>query len=433
MQLESGPEADPARARMQHQRRGRTAQLCDFADRNVFIILVFAAAGLLRLGLLGLGIGSDTWYTLLGGRVVSRSWIPHGDSLTILGRGHEWVDQQWLGHLMLYGSWSSGGWPLALLILLAGYLGAFALAIVTARRLGASAESAAVVGLLGLVMALGESAFRAQTLAYPLFAVLLLLLLEDERQPSRRVLLTLPILALWANVHGSVVLGAALVCLRGLTLAWEHRSFGQRAAVLIVAPWLCTIASPYGLALPGYYLRLLHNPALDRFVSEWQPATVKNQPLFFVLLALALALCARGRRRPFARLALLVTAVGGLLAVRSVVWFALAVVAVLPAALDALWSGSTAPRKRRLNLAIAAGSVARCSLRQPRTPATTDPGSSAATRRRPATPSLRRPGPTRRRRSLRPSATPTGFSSTMTSSPAGLPTACDSNCSANVS
>ena len=95
------------------------------------------------------------------------------------------------------------------------------------------------------MVAIGETGFRAQTLAFLLFALLLLLLLEDDVRPSRRVYLTLPLLVLWANVHGSVLLGAALVTLRGLTFALEEfrserRRWG-RAGALIVLPWLCTV------------------------------------------------------------------------------------------------------------------------------------------------------------------------------------------------
>jgi hypothetical protein len=338
--------------------RPRLGRLAEAIDRNVFVVLVIAVFGVLRVGFLGLGIGSDTWYTLLGGRVVSRSWLPHADTLTVLTRGRDWVDEQWLAHLLLYGLWSAGGWPLALLVQLAAYLGAFVLAAATALRLGASARSTAVVGAVALLVAIGETGFRAQTLAFLLFALVLFLLLDDDAQASRRVYLTLPLLVVWANVHGSVVLAAALVTLRGLTLALSERRPSARAATLIVLPWLCTIASPYALALPGYYARLLHNPTLSRFVTEWQPASIRNQPVFFVLLAGALLLVARARRSTlFATLALLATAVGGLMAIRHVVWFALTAAAVLPGALDDVWPPRSAPRRRRLNLAVAAAAV----------------------------------------------------------------------------
>jgi hypothetical protein len=127
---------------------------------------------------------------------------------------------------------------------------------------------------------------------------------------------------------------------------------------LLIVPWLCTVASPYGFALPGYYLRLLHNPALTKFVSEWQPATVTDQPLFFVLLLVAVLLVVRRGPTLFGQLSLLATAVGGLLAVRSVVWFALAAAAVLPSTLDAVWRAPEAPRRYGFNIAVSAISAA---------------------------------------------------------------------------
>jgi hypothetical protein len=335
-------------------------QLAEAAERNVFVILVLALAGAFRVGLLGLGIGSDTWYTLLGGRWVSRSWIPHADTLTVLGHGREWVDQQWLGHLAIYGLWRLGGWPLALVCLLGLFLGAFAIVAAAARRSSASAHYTAVAALFRLVAAMGETGFRAQSLAYPLFAAVLFLLLDDERRPSRRVYWVMPLLVLWANIHGSVVLGAGVVCLRGLTDLVRTRRPTRRSVALIAAPWLCTLASPYGLALPGYYLRLLHNPTLSRFASEWQPATLKSEPVFFVVLLAGVVLTARRMRAEtaFAALALAATGVAGLLAVRNVVWFALTAAAVLPGALDASWPMQQGDRRRGLNLALAGSATA---------------------------------------------------------------------------
>jgi hypothetical protein len=118
------------------------------------------------------------------------------------------------------------------------------------------------------------------------------------------------------------------------------------------------LASPYALELPGYYVRLLHNPTLSRFVTEWQPASIRNQPLFFVLLVSGLLLVARSRRSTlFSTLTLVVTAIGGLLAVRSVIWFALAAAAMLPSALDAAWPPGDAPRRRRFNVSLAVTST----------------------------------------------------------------------------
>jgi hypothetical protein len=216
--------------------------------------------------------------------------------------------------------------------------------------------------LVCFIAGLPNTVLRTQIIAYPLFGLVLLLLLTDEQRPSRRVYLVFPLLVLWANVHGSVVLGAGLVALRGATFAAASLrrraptvAWLPRAAVLVVAPWACTLASPYGLALPGYYHGTLGNGSLSHFVAEWGPSTIRNQPALFVLLLLAAWLVfGHGRGLgAFARLSLLLAGIGGLLAIRNVVWFALVAAAVLPSALDAAWRPRPAVRHLRINLLLA--------------------------------------------------------------------------------
>jgi hypothetical protein len=330
------------------------------------VILTLAGGALVEVSLARLQIGTDSWYSLIGGRIVSRTWIPHHDTLTIIGQGRTWVDQQWLAHLALYGAWVAGGWPLAVLFVTAlGVLG-FAIAAATARLLGASARSTALVTLACFAVGFTNTTFRAQTAAYVLFTLVTLLLVTDARRPSPRVFWVFPLLAVWANVHGSVVLGAALVALYGVTVTATSirarvrpRAWFARAVALVVVPWFCTLASPYGLDLPGYYRRILDNPTLSKLVTEWQPTTIRNQPQFFVLLVGTawLAFRNRGGLGLFAQLGLLATAVAGLMALRHMVWFSLFAAAVLPRLLDDAWPPKEAPRHPRINVAIVGGAL----------------------------------------------------------------------------
>jgi hypothetical protein len=348
-----------------------TDRLLEATQRNVFVILVLAAGAALQIVMSRSAIISDAWYSLLGGRYVTSSGLPHHDKLTVFTHGREWVDQQWLGHLMMYALWSAGGWPLLILSIVVLYVSAVGLAAATARLFGASARSVSLIALLCFLTGLPNTVIRAQILAYPLFALVLLLLLRDERRRSRQVFLVFPLLILWANVHGSVVVGAGLVALRGAVLVAEMLKrrtrpavWAPRAAILLFAPWLCVFASPYALALPGYYNRTLGNPSFGHTVSEWSSSTVHNEPLFFIVLLLGLWLVfGHGRALgTFARLTLIVSALGGLLAIRNVVWFALVAAAILPGALDSAWPARAAERHRRINLALVAAAFVGLSL-----------------------------------------------------------------------
>jgi hypothetical protein len=185
---------------------------------------------------------------------------------------------------------------------------------------------------------------RAQVLAQPLFVGLVALLASESRRPTRRILLAFPLLALWANLHGSVVIAASLVALLGATELWRALPERKWAAVsrsvgLILAPWVFIFASPYGLELTKYYGATIGNSDLPSFLSEWAPASFSNLggKLFFLLLGFAIVLIARRPRAltGFELGALAVTAAGGLHASRSIPWFAFAAGMLLPRLLDA--------------------------------------------------------------------------------------------------
>jgi hypothetical protein len=312
---------------------------------------VFAGALVLRL----VGqLNADGWLALVAGRWIARHGIPHHDVLTVWGHGQPWIDQQWLAQLGFYGLYLVGG--VALVVVAHAVLtgGAYLAAILAGRRLGGSPR--AVLFTLPAcfwLLIFGSWQARTQSFAYLPFVALVYLLAADSRRPSPRVYLVLPLLALWGNLHGSVVLGAALVVVRGIT---------RRSVPLVVAPPLALLASPYGLDLVDYYHRTLLNPAFSAMVNEWQAPTigVTTAP-FFALVVAGAWLAGRHRRvlTGFEQLALVATALAGLTAQRNIVWFALTALVLVPALVTAAL-GPEAARPRpvlRLNAALAAAAL----------------------------------------------------------------------------
>ena len=100
----------------------------------------------------------------------------------------------------------------------------------------------------------------------------------------------LPLLVLWANLHGSVVVGAAIVSAFAVTeittsLRSPPRTVTVRALVLLLAPWLCLLASPYATSLPHYY-RLIFSSGFGSYVTEWAPTTltIGHAPVYLLAL-----------------------------------------------------------------------------------------------------------------------------------------------------
>lgn len=308
------------------------------ANESLLVVCTAVFAGVL-LWNLHLQINQDAWLALTAGRAVFEHGLPHHDLLSIWTSGRTWVDQQWLGQLVLFGINALGGLRLLAGVHAALIVSAFAGAVAISRRLGASSRCALyLIPFAFPLLAVSMWQIRTQSLAFPLFVAVIALLALDARAPSRRAYVVLPLLCLWANVHGSVVLGVALTALRGLDLILGGRRL--RGATLLIAGPLCLFASPYALQLPGYYRSTLLNPGFRVLVSEWLPTTLSVATMsFFVLLVGTGWLLGRAHTAltRFEWLALAVTGLAGLDAVRNVGYFALAALMLLPTALDKAW------------------------------------------------------------------------------------------------
>src|SRR5436190_64700 len=167
---------------------------------------------------------SDTFFDLNVGRYIATRGIPRVNDLTATSAGHRWVDQQWLAHWTMYESWRIGGYALivigtALALGLATYI-----FFRTLVEMGISLPRAWLFSLVAIVVQGPVMTARAQALAVPLFALVLMLLMRLTSARSLRPLLwTLPVLCIWANVHGSVVVGALMVMAAAIVLAVRAR------------------------------------------------------------------------------------------------------------------------------------------------------------------------------------------------------------------
>jgi hypothetical protein len=300
----------------------------------VLVVATYAAGVLVRMPNAML---SDSWMTLVAGRTILHHGLPTFDKYTTWAQGVRWVDQQWLAQIVFGGLALLGGVKLAVLGNAVAMIAGLALAVVAARRLGGGPRSVPLVATLAIPQLAGVWLLRAQSLTYVMFAALVWLLVADARSPSRRIVIAFPLLILWANLHGSVVIAATLVALRGITvLAAKPRQVG-RGVALVLVPWLCVFASPYAATLPSYYRSIFFNQGLPVLVTEWATTSPSLMTAPFYLLAFGgLALLARRWKAvpSFERLAFLILLVAGMLALRNMVWFSLASIILVPPRLD---------------------------------------------------------------------------------------------------
>ena len=331
-----------------------------FLEREGLVVGVVSAYAASVAYRLPWRIAQDGWLALLGGRQVLHQGLPGADGLTYWTAGRHWVDQQWIAQAISYSLYSIGGLKLFALTHVALVVLALGLVVAGARRRGASPRAVAwlTIGVCYL-LALAAGHVRTQSFAYPLFAVVLLLLLDDVRRPSRRVLLVLPVLVLWANVHGSVVLGGALVALHGGLLVVRRdcpRAVRTGGALLVAGSALALVATPWFVGTLGYYRSTVFNSAFKSILSEWGPPTLSLSLLpLFLLVGLGLWLLGRCQRRlaAFEGLAFVLLVALAFVAQRNIVWLAFGAIPLLAPALEEVLPRPSRPVRAQMNLVVA--------------------------------------------------------------------------------
>lgn len=342
-------------------KRSLTTRVSIGLEENGTLVMAVAAFAILLITHLRTSLAPDGWLALLSGRLVAQHGLPSHDTLTVWAHGRTWVDQQWLAQLALYGLERLGGLPLVMLVHAFLVILSLGGAAALARRRGGSARSATWVALPVLFAYWQEAVvMRPQSFAYPLFVAVLWLLFDQLRRPSRRVYVVLPLLVLWANVHGSVLVGAAVVSALGLTeiaasVRSRPRTVHARSLVLLAAPWLCVLASPYALSLPHYY-RLIFSSGFGTYVTEWAPTTLTlgHAPVYLLALGGVWLFGRTGDRATwFEKLAFVGLTLLAFDAVRNAPWLALFSLVVLPRLLDALRAPAVEPKRLNRLLALA--------------------------------------------------------------------------------
>ena len=321
-----------------------------------------AIVALLTVVLVRAELIGDTWLMLVGGREVAQHGLPHHDSLFLWTHGRSWIDQQWLAQLLYYKAYVLGGVRLVLIANTFFVVAAAAIAFAFARVRGASPRAIFLIAVLLPLMSPWALQVRAQAPAQLLFAATFALLTLRSALTWTRVGLVIALLVIWANVHGTVVMGAGLAMLCGLFAATATGGSQRRPALalLFLSP-LCIFASPYGVALVGYYRDLLMNPLMPKFVAEWKVSTpgVLTAVFYAVLLAAVVLLAKYGRKVAlYDKVALALLAVSAIMALRSIIWFGVAAVIVLtPLVDDVLGSTRSLTGRMTARAGIAVGGV----------------------------------------------------------------------------
>ena len=159
---------------------------------------------------------------------------------------------------------------------------------VAARARGASdARVASAVAMLVLGGLATFAVVRAQSYSMVLFASMVALVCSQARRPDRQIWWAVPLVVLWANLHGAALLG---VCVLGAYLLVQRtRTHLLQSVAVGGASLLALCLTPELWRTPLYYAEVFDNVSAQRGEGLWARPS-PDMPFDVVMVAAALVL-----------------------------------------------------------------------------------------------------------------------------------------------
>jgi hypothetical protein len=235
---------------------------------------------------------SDTYWQIAAGKwILDHNAMPRVDIYSFTKAGEPWISTSWLAQVLYAGTYELAGWAGPVILAAASIAITFALLVyILGRRIPST--YALMGSLAALVLSISHLLARPHVLAMPVMVAWVsgLVSASDRRQAPPFWLL--PLLALWANLHGGFVFGLALVAPFAFDAWWNAKAPQRRPLALrwmafgIGALAACCV-TPYGWETILASRKILDLGELLHLIYEWMPADFSGfSPFEACILAL---------------------------------------------------------------------------------------------------------------------------------------------------
>ncbi|MFL6210331.1 MAG: hypothetical protein ACJ74W_15855 [Pyrinomonadaceae bacterium] len=242
----------------------------------------------------------DFWWHLRTGQyILALRVIPHADIFSYTAAGWEWVTHEWLVEVIMAFAYRLAGWGGLVVLFSLVMTGAFFFAYRRCMERALHPFAAGLAVVLGALATAPTWGVRPQMVSFLLTSVFLAVLDAYTRSGRRRGLVWLvPLMLLWANMHGGFALGLVLIPLSIVGVALDElaqgttwRTLWQRVRPLCFVFVACALVvplNPNGVRLFTYPLETLNSHAMHAYIDEWRSPDFHlfiAQPFALLLIA----------------------------------------------------------------------------------------------------------------------------------------------------
>jgi hypothetical protein len=236
---------------------------------GIYVLFLIVGSSLLR--------DSDTyWQIAVGQGILDHAAWPRVDIYSFTRTGEPWISSSWLAQVLYASSYNLAGWTGPIVLASSAIAATFALlAYILGRRIPST--YAVLVALAALVLSEPHFLARPHLLALPVMVAWangLTAASESRETPS---LWLLPLMSLWANLHGGFVFGLVLVGAFALDAVWnaepsQRRPLAVRWSAFAVGALAACCVTPYGWGSILATRKILDLGELLHLINEWAPA-----------------------------------------------------------------------------------------------------------------------------------------------------------------
>src|SRR6185295_9663434 len=270
---------------------------------GIYVLVIAVAPQLLN--------DPDTYSHLALGRwILEHGAVPTVDPFSANFRGTHWLAFEWLSEVVFALAYAVGGWMG--MVAIASAAAATAFGLLTRFLLRELRPTAALFGVfVALPLTAPHILARPHILALPILVAWVAALIRAVDTRTSPSWLMLPLMTLWANLHGSFTLGLAMIGAAGAEALFSAkpaeritviRQWGAFGVLALVAACI----NPYGPEMILVTVRTVALGSALSIITEWRSQDFSHIGTFEIVMlgAFGLALY-RGIKLPLFRILML--------------------------------------------------------------------------------------------------------------------------------
>lgn len=248
---------------------------------GVYLLLVVMAPRLLA--------DPDTYsHIVFGHWILNHHTVPTVDPFSHTMRGEHWAVSEWLSEIAYASAQSLGGWVGVVALASAATAAAFGLLTHYLLRHWQPVPTVIAV-LAAFVLVSPHILARPHVLMLPImvaWVATLLRAVDERRAPPWQLL---PLMTLWANLHGSFTFGLAIAALIACEALWNAPASGR---LRVARQWLifgvlalaAVCINPYGPEMILVTARILALGQALLTITEWRPQDFSHLGAYEIIM-----------------------------------------------------------------------------------------------------------------------------------------------------